>query len=126
VLLAFDDPALFVQHLQRDCCAGLLALAARHHPGCSLGMWVLGFAAWCVRQERSNGKAGRTDFSVNALHQRVAALQLTCPAVQWKEVGRRAAWRPARPWCLGGGTGTEAPGQVPDTPCCGRHLHPRP
>ena len=53
-------------------------------------MWVLGFEAWRTRQERSNGKAGGCDFSSNALQQRVAQLQLTCPAVQWKEVGAGA------------------------------------
>lgn len=92
VLLVFDEQHKFAEELQNGCCRNVLQLAAQHHPGCSLGIWVHNFAQWCNTQEARNGRACRTDFSAVRMKKLMAKLTLTCPAVQLKDVGAAAAW----------------------------------
>lgn len=84
VLLAFDSPKHFAAELQDGCCQQLLQLAAQHHPGCSLGIWVHNFDQWCMDEEGRDGRAGRRGFSAARLRRLVA--KLTCPGVQLKDV----------------------------------------
>ncbi len=78
-------------HLLEDSCARLLGLAKQHHPGCQLGIWVLGFEDW--RGGLDVEMAGRTDDALLDLQLDHAG------RLQWKQV---RAWAAAPPCCLGG------------------------
>lgn len=86
VLLVCDRPELFAAELLHGCCQRLLQLAAQHHPGCSLGIWMHSFQQWCHKEEVRNGRAGRTDFCASRMKRLLAQLAMTCPGVQLKDV----------------------------------------
>lgn len=52
VLLAFQDPAPFVQEIQKDGLKSFLSHAVEVHPDCSLGIVVIGLDKYLKAQER--------------------------------------------------------------------------